>query len=116
MPKRHEAAHSNSNDESCDSASDRSRVSQLPKRPKSKVCNFRAPDWDQFQKWQAYKKCVKDKGLDICRVTLGLAESFVKGGTVSFQTPPTSHKSTTEQRLSISSLEAQERALQFRLC
>jgi hypothetical protein len=32
-----------------------------------------------YDRWQGYKVWVKDNGLDVCRVTLALADSFMKG-------------------------------------
>jgi hypothetical protein len=53
--------------------------SSLLEPKKNLICNFRAPNEQLFQRWKAYGEWVKENGLDICRVTLGLADSFMKG-------------------------------------
>jgi hypothetical protein len=43
------------------------------------VCNFRAPSLKEYEQWQEFKLYVKNQGLDICRVTIGLANAFMAG-------------------------------------
>jgi hypothetical protein len=43
------------------------------------ICNFRAPSLKEFGEWQEYKQYVKDQGLDVCRVTIGLTNAFMSG-------------------------------------
>ena len=43
------------------------------------LCNFRAPNLQQYQRWKAYVQRAKDKGTDVCDVTLSLTDSFKKG-------------------------------------
>jgi hypothetical protein len=49
--------------------------------PKGKnlICNFRAPNLEEFQHWKAYVQWAKDNGLDVCHLTLSLTDSFIKG-------------------------------------
>ena len=48
-------------------------------QPKSLLCNFRAPSSKEYSEWQKYKEYVKNQGLDICRVTIGLTNAFMAG-------------------------------------
>lgn len=47
--------------------------------PKNLICNFRAPSLKEWMEWQEYKQYVKDQGLDVCRVTVGLTSAFMSG-------------------------------------
>jgi hypothetical protein len=49
----------------------------LEVKPKQLICNFKAPTIEQWQKWQEFKADVKAQGLDICRVTLGFADTWL---------------------------------------
>ena len=51
------------------------------------VCNFRAPSLKEYEEWQEFKRYVKSQGLDVCRVTVSLASSFMAGvnGSVTVQ-------------------------------
>lgn len=51
------------------------------------ICNFRAPSLKEFEDWHKYKLFVKEQGLDVCRVTLGLTNAFMLGQNVASQTP-----------------------------
>lgn len=46
---------------------------------KNLICNFRAPNEEKFQKWEAFKDWCKDNGLDICNVTLNITQAFMTG-------------------------------------
>lgn len=48
-------------------------------KPKSLLCNFREPSMKEYAEWQKYKAYIKDQGLDICRVTIGLTNAFMAG-------------------------------------
>ena len=48
-------------------------------QPKNLICNFRAPNLMQYQRWKAYVQWVKDNGMDVCHVTLNLTDAFMKG-------------------------------------
>ena len=48
-------------------------------QPKNLICNFRAPNWEEFQRWKAYVQWAKDNGQDVCHLTLSLTDSFMKG-------------------------------------
>jgi hypothetical protein len=48
-------------------------------QPKNLICNFRAPNMQQFQRWKAYVQWAKDNGMDVCHLTLSLTDSFMKG-------------------------------------
>lgn len=48
-------------------------------QPKNLICNFRAPNLEQYQHWKAYVKWAKDNGHDVCHLTLSLTDSFMKG-------------------------------------
>lgn len=48
-------------------------------KPKQLICSFRAPRLEEFQKWQEFKDDVKAQGLDVCRVTVGLADAWLRG-------------------------------------
>ena len=43
------------------------------------ICNFRAPSMKEYLEWQEYKQYVKEQGLDVCRVTIGLTNAFMSG-------------------------------------
>jgi hypothetical protein len=53
-------------------------------QPKNLICNFRAPNLQEYQRWKAYVQWAKDNGMDVCHVTLSLIDAFMKGteGTV----------------------------------
>ena len=48
-------------------------------QPKNLICNFRAPNMQQFQRWKVYVQWAKDNGMDVCHLTLSLTDSFMKG-------------------------------------
>ena len=48
-------------------------------QPKNLICNFRAPNLQEFQCWKAYVQWAKDNGMDVCHLTLSLTDSFMKG-------------------------------------
>jgi hypothetical protein len=48
-------------------------------QPKNLICNFRAPNMEQYQRWKAYVQWVKDNGMDVCHLTLSLTDSFMRG-------------------------------------
>lgn len=48
-------------------------------QPKNLICNFRVPNLQQYQRWKAYVQWAKDKGMDVCHVTLSLIDAFMKG-------------------------------------
>jgi hypothetical protein len=48
-------------------------------QPKNFICNFRAPNLEEFQRWKAYVQWAKDNGMDVCHLTLSLTDSFIKG-------------------------------------
>ena len=52
-------------------------VSQV--QPKNFICNFRAPNLAEFQRWKVYVQWAKDNGMDVCHLTLSLTDSFMKG-------------------------------------
>lgn len=45
--------------------------------PRNLICNFRAPDLVQYQKWQKYKQMCSDHGQDICHLTLTLVQNWI---------------------------------------
>jgi hypothetical protein len=47
--------------------------------PKNLICNFRAPNLAEFQRWKAYVQWAKDNGQDVCHLTLSLTDAFMKG-------------------------------------
>jgi hypothetical protein len=49
------------------------------KQPKQLICNFKAPTLKEYNEWQEFKRYVKNQGLDICRVTIGLTNAFMAG-------------------------------------
>lgn len=48
-------------------------------QPKNLICNFRAPNLMEFQRWKVYVQWAKDNGIDVCHLTLSLTDSFMKG-------------------------------------
>jgi hypothetical protein len=48
-------------------------------QPKNLICNFRAPNLEEFGLWKAYVQWAKDNGMDVCHLTLSLTDSFMKG-------------------------------------
>jgi hypothetical protein len=48
-------------------------------QPKNLICNFRAPNMQQFQRWKAYVQWAKNNGMDVCHLTLSLTDAFMKG-------------------------------------
>jgi hypothetical protein len=40
------------------------------------ICNFRAPNLAEFQRWKEYVQWAKDNGTDVCHLTLSLTDSF----------------------------------------
>jgi hypothetical protein len=48
-------------------------------QPKNLICNFRAPNLQEFLRWKAYVQWAKDNGMDVCHLTLSLTDSFMKG-------------------------------------
>ena len=53
---------------------------------KQLICNFKAPDIKHFLEWKSYVKFVKDQGLDVCRVTIGLTNAFMTGSRLELPT------------------------------
>ncbi len=51
----------------------------LDAQPKNFICNFRAPNLQQYQRWKVYVQWAKDNGMDVCHVTLSLIDAFMKG-------------------------------------
>jgi len=51
----------------------------LDAQPKNLICNFRAPNLVEFQRWKVYVQWAKDNGMDVCHLTLSLTDSFMKG-------------------------------------
>ena len=47
-------------------------------QPKNLICNFRAPNLQEFLRWKAYVQWAKDNGMDVCHLTLSLTDSFMK--------------------------------------
>ncbi len=52
---------------------------ELEVKPKNFICNFRAPNLEEFLRWKEYVQWAKDNGMDVCHLTLSLADSFMKG-------------------------------------
>jgi hypothetical protein len=48
-------------------------------QPKNLICNFRAPNLQEFQRWKAYVQWAKDNGMEVCHLTLSLTDAFMKG-------------------------------------
>jgi hypothetical protein len=48
-------------------------------QPKNLICNFRAPNLEQYQRWKVYVQWAKDNGQDVCHLTLNLTDAFMKG-------------------------------------
>jgi hypothetical protein len=48
-------------------------------QPKNLICNFRARNLQQFQRWKAYVQWAKDNDMDVCHLTLSLTDSLRKG-------------------------------------
>jgi hypothetical protein len=48
-------------------------------QPKNLICNFRAPNLEQYQRWKVYVQWAKDNGQDVCHLTLSLTDAFMKG-------------------------------------
>ena len=53
--------------------------------PKNLICNFRAPNLEEFQRWKAYVQWAKGNGQDVCHLTLSLTDSLMKGIEVAAQ-------------------------------
>lgn len=51
----------------------------LAVQPKNLICNFRAPNLSEFERWKQYVQWAKDNGMDVCHLTLSLTDSFMKG-------------------------------------
>lgn len=51
----------------------------LDGQPKNLICNFRAPNLSEFQRWKEFVQWAKDNGMDVCHLTLSLTDSFMKG-------------------------------------
>ncbi len=47
--------------------------------PRILICNFRAPNLEEFQRWKVYVQWAKDNGMDVCHLTLSITDSFMKG-------------------------------------
>jgi hypothetical protein len=52
---------------------------KLDLQPKNLICNFRAPNIEEFQRWKNYVQWAKENGMDVCHLTLSLTDSFMKG-------------------------------------
>ena len=50
----------------------------LDAKPKNLICNFRAPNLAEFQRWKVYVQWAKDNGMDVCHLTLSLTDFFMK--------------------------------------
>lgn len=48
-------------------------------QPKNLICNFRAPNLEEYQRWKVYVQWAKDNGMDVCHLTLSLTDAFMKG-------------------------------------
>lgn len=48
-------------------------------KEKQLICNFRAPNFLEFQRWKKYVQWAQEMGLDVCHLTLSLTDSFMKG-------------------------------------
>jgi hypothetical protein len=48
----------------------------LDAQPKNFICNFRAPNLQQYQRWKAYVQWAKDNGTDVYHLTLSLIDAF----------------------------------------
>lgn len=62
---------------------------KLKATEKDLICSFRAPNLELYQVWLEFKQVVKDKGLDICRVDLGLIQAWLaaeKGANAALET------------------------------
>lgn len=46
---------------------------------KNLICNFRAPNEQQYENWRSYVRWCQDHGRDVCYLTLSLADVFMKG-------------------------------------
>jgi hypothetical protein len=46
---------------------------------KNLICNFRAPNMDEFTRWKQYVQWAKDNGMDVCHLTLSLTDAFMAG-------------------------------------
>ncbi len=46
---------------------------------KNLICNFRAPNMEEFQRWKAYVQWAKNNGMDVCHLTLSLTDAFMRG-------------------------------------
>jgi len=55
-----------------------SQKASIP-QTKNLICNFRAPNLEEFLRWKAYVQWAKDNGMDVCHLTLCLTDSFMKG-------------------------------------
>jgi len=51
----------------------------LAGQPKNLICNFRAPNLAEFQRWKEFVQWAKDNGMDVCHLTLSLTDAFLKG-------------------------------------
>jgi hypothetical protein len=51
----------------------------LAVQPKNLICNFRAPNISEFERWRQFVQWAKDNGMDVCHLTLSLTDSFMKG-------------------------------------
>lgn len=59
--------------------SEKELLSQRAKnrKPKNLICNFRAPNLEEYQKHQRFSEVVQEDGLDVCRVLLGFEDSWL---------------------------------------
>ena len=48
-------------------------------QPKNFICNFRAPNLQEYQRWKAYVQWAKDNSQDVCHLTFGLIDAFMEG-------------------------------------
>jgi len=51
----------------------------LASQPKNFICNFRAPNLSEFERWKQFVQWAKDNGMDVCHLTLSLTDSFMQG-------------------------------------
>jgi hypothetical protein len=55
------------------------KQTKLEVAPKNFICNFRAPNLEEFLRWKAFVAWAKENGRDVCHLTLSLTDAFMKG-------------------------------------
>jgi spore coat protein CotF len=48
-------------------------------QPKNLICNFHAPNLEQYQRWKVYVQWAIDNCIDVCHLTLNLTDAFMQG-------------------------------------